>query len=77
MADDGVLVTSMGFAPATDSPAKEMDSAKNFLEGLVAAGFASVRDYEEVRHIHRTSLSFCHYPSTSNVNIASTLLSII
>jgi len=49
LADDGVMVASMGYAPARYSPAADAEIAKGFSRVLVEAGFESVRDYEEVR----------------------------
>jgi hypothetical protein len=49
MADNGVIVASTGFALVSDSPALQMKVAKGFVDALIEAGFASVRDYEEVR----------------------------
>lgn len=48
MTDEGVLVASMGYAPARFSAAIDAEIAKGFSDTLVKAGFESVRDYEEV-----------------------------
>ena len=48
MADDGILVASIGFGPSSNTPAVAVNIAKDFRGALVEAGFASVRDYEEV-----------------------------
>lgn len=50
MADNGVLVASMGFSPTSSSPSAETDSANGFHKALIEVGFESVLDYEEVRH---------------------------
>ncbi len=50
MADDGVLVASMGFAHSMDPLVSDVEMTNGFLEALVAASFVSILDYEEVRH---------------------------
>lgn len=72
MADNGVLVASLGFAHAMDPVASDMEMTRGFLDALVTAGFASVRDYEEVRC--ESSLVSLGYSLVSNTYCISSLL---
>ena len=49
LAQGGVLVSSMGFAHERDPSVSDTEAASGFLDALVAAGFESIREYEEVR----------------------------
>lgn len=50
LAQDGVLVSSLGFAHGRDPSVSDTEAAIGFLDALVSAGFESIRDYEEVRY---------------------------
>lgn len=72
MADNGVIVASTGFALASYSSALQMQVATGFVDALAEAGFACVRDYDEVRSDGRFLLCSA---IASDTNISSILRS--